>query len=342
MLLQNFADFNYYDNEITDFENDFANALIVPGKSTRNLYDIDSPAQQTNDAAIDFNNTFNSGLNSNYLLANDTLYPLQDPFDYDVLDAGATTTPATTTPLGVRNMTNFTTDSAMDSVLSASTTSRSESPESVVSSAFSGEVQKPFNGSRHSVFSTPITFSNNNDFIFDNDFSNILKENDGVVMGRLAEDSPITSNESEKSRSPAGAKKPKRYRARRRGSPAGDGTGPSKRVSDSRLSAVGLAKVLKLNSSEEALQREGVILDIFRNELHYPLGYKTWIRDTTLEERNALIAQLHERVHVHYPEYDKAILETVIRRATYSMMQSRLRRERQKKMRVQQGQKIAL
>lgn len=101
-----------------------------------------------------------------------------------------------------------------------------------------------------------------------------------------------------------------------------------KKVSDSRLSAQGLAKVLKLDSPEEALKRERYILDIFENELHYPLGYKTWVRDTFKDSRVKLIDQLHERVKHRYPEYDHSVLETIIRRATYYMMQSRLRRER--------------
>lgn len=106
------------------------------------------------------------------------------------------------------------------------------------------------------------------------------------------------------------------------------GSAEHKKVSDSRLSAQGLAKVLKLDSPEEALKRERYILDIFENELHYPLGYKTWVRDTFKDYRVKLIDQLHERVKHKYPEYDHAVLETIIRRATYYMMQSRLRRER--------------
>ena len=47
----------------------------------------------------------------------------------------------------------------------------------------------------------------------------------------------------------------------------------SKKISDSRLSAEGLAKVLNLESPEEALKRERFILGIFQNELNYPLGY---------------------------------------------------------------------
>lgn len=104
----------------------------------------------------------------------------------------------------------------------------------------------------------------------------------------------------------------------------------NKKISDSRLSAHGLAEVLLLDSPEEALKRERYILDIFENELHYPLGYKTWVRDTSKDQRVDLISKLHSMVKEKHPEYDYdfATLETIIRRATYYMMQSRLRRER--------------
>ncbi|EDO14563.1 hypothetical protein Kpol_292p5 [Vanderwaltozyma polyspora DSM 70294] len=117
--------------------------------------------------------------------------------------------------------------------------------------------------------------------------------------------------------------------------------GLSKKVSDSRLSAHGLADVLQLDSPEEALKRERHILDIFENELHYPLGYKTWVRDTTKEYREELILKLHARVRERYPhyEYSCSTLETIIRRATYYMMQSRLRRERRAKAKVQKSTK---
>ncbi|CCE65710.1 hypothetical protein TPHA_0M01350 [Tetrapisispora phaffii CBS 4417] len=107
-----------------------------------------------------------------------------------------------------------------------------------------------------------------------------------------------------------------------------------KKVSDSRLSAHGLAEVLQLDSPEEALEREKNILDIFENELHYPLGYKTWVRDTKKEERMELMHELYNRVNCKYPHYNYniSILETIIRRATYYMMQSRLRRERRAKI----------
>ena len=110
-----------------------------------------------------------------------------------------------------------------------------------------------------------------------------------------------------------------------------------KKIADSRLSVAALAEVLKVDSLEEALTTERYILDIFENELHYPLGYKTWIRDTPKCERERLINQLYERTKHKYPNYDKSILETIIRRSTYSMMQSRLRKERKKNRKLAQS-----
>ncbi|CEP63820.1 uncharacterized protein LALA0_S09e03246g [Lachancea lanzarotensis] len=119
---------------------------------------------------------------------------------------------------------------------------------------------------------------------------------------------------------------------------ANGGVPNNRRVSDSRLSAQGLAEVLNLNSAEEALRRERFILNIFERELHYPLGYKTWVRDTSKEYRTQLLDQLHRRVIQTYPEYDKPVLETIIRRATYYMMQSRLRRERRARAKQKRNQ----
>ncbi|AGO12521.1 AaceriAER181Cp [[Ashbya] aceris (nom. inval.)] len=124
---------------------------------------------------------------------------------------------------------------------------------------------------------------------------------------------------------------PRQRRCSRRSASLPTVISTAKKVSDSRLSAQGLAEVLKLGSAEEALRRERFVLDILENDLHYPLGYKTWVRDTSKDYRNQLLDQLHKRVKVKYPEYDKPVLETIIRRATYYMMQSRLRRERRAK-----------
>ncbi|KAH3677573.1 hypothetical protein WICPIJ_008961, partial [Wickerhamomyces pijperi] len=56
---------------------------------------------------------------------------------------------------------------------------------------------------------------------------------------------------------------------------------------------------------------------------------KTWIRDTPSEERNILIDKLWKLVEMkHQYGYSKETLAIVIRRASYYLMQGRLRRER--------------
>lgn len=102
----------------------------------------------------------------------------------------------------------------------------------------------------------------------------------------------------------------------------------SKKNLDSRLSLQKLGDILNTSSLDETIKIEKFILDIFQNELGFPLGFKTWIRDTNEEFRKYLLNELHIRVVKVYPELTKPLLETVIKRATYSMMQGRLRKER--------------
>ncbi|CAL9735272.1 hypothetical protein MOSE0_H02014 [Monosporozyma servazzii] len=114
-----------------------------------------------------------------------------------------------------------------------------------------------------------------------------------------------------------------------------------KKIADSRLSVAALAEVLNLKSPDEALAIEKYILDIFEHELHYPLGYKTWIRDTPRDEREELIDELYQKTKDKYPAYDKSILETIIRRSTYFMMQSRLRKERKRSRKLSKASSIS-
>jgi hypothetical protein len=97
---------------------------------------------------------------------------------------------------------------------------------------------------------------------------------------------------------------------------------------DSRLSLQKLGEVLKTSSHEETVKIEKFILNIFGKDLGFPLGYKTWIRDTSESYRRYLLNELFRRVVPTYPALTKSLLETVIKRATYSMMQGRLRKER--------------
>ncbi|CDR46467.1 CYFA0S23e01266g1_1 [Cyberlindnera fabianii] len=105
-------------------------------------------------------------------------------------------------------------------------------------------------------------------------------------------------------------------------------TSRSRNSLDSRLSLQRLGEVLQTKSQEETMRIEKFILEIFQKDLKFPLGYKTWIRDTPEEQREQILEELHNRVAPTHPRMTKQLLETVIRRATYSMMQGRLRNER--------------
>lgn len=104
----------------------------------------------------------------------------------------------------------------------------------------------------------------------------------------------------------------------------------NKKLCDSRLSLTQLSLVLNLegNDAETAL-REKNILHILRNDLGFPIGEKTWIRDTPPSERERILAELTQLVEstYHYG-YSKKILAIIVRRASYYMMQGRLRRQR--------------
>ncbi|KAL6942160.1 hypothetical protein ACO0QE_003326 [Hanseniaspora vineae] len=108
-----------------------------------------------------------------------------------------------------------------------------------------------------------------------------------------------------------------------------------KKISDSRLSAEALARVLNLQSADEAREIEKFVLECLSQRCGFPLGYKTWVRDTTKTEREVILNKLYLMVKPQYPQYSIEILEKIIRRATYYMMQSRLRRERRAKVKAQ-------
>lgn len=103
-----------------------------------------------------------------------------------------------------------------------------------------------------------------------------------------------------------------------------------KKVSDSRLSLHQLSFVLGLAGDvKQTIAREQQVLNVFQNELCFPLGTKTWIRDTPPGEREKLVEGLHAICESRFAfGYDRSIYYTIIRRASYSLMQGRLRRER--------------
>lgn len=104
----------------------------------------------------------------------------------------------------------------------------------------------------------------------------------------------------------------------------------NKKISDSRLSLAQLSIVLNLNNNiEETAKREKNILKILKDDLNFPIGEKTWIRDTPSTERERLMNSLTEKVELVYNYgYSKKTLSIIVRRASYYLMQGRLRRER--------------
>ncbi|ODV78282.1 uncharacterized protein CANTADRAFT_53093, partial [Suhomyces tanzawaensis NRRL Y-17324] len=98
----------------------------------------------------------------------------------------------------------------------------------------------------------------------------------------------------------------------------------------SRLNIYELSKILGLNHYHIQLTKvvEVNILEIFKNCCNFNLGYQTWIRDTNKQQRVQLVERLYKYTSTIYPEFDKFKLEVIIRRGSYSLMQSRLRRER--------------
>ncbi|KAI5970892.1 hypothetical protein CANMA_000052 [Candida margitis] len=101
----------------------------------------------------------------------------------------------------------------------------------------------------------------------------------------------------------------------------------------SRLNIYELSKILELDQYDISLTKfiEDVILEMFGNYCDFKLGLQTWIRDTDKEKRKSLIQQLYSYSSIFYPEIDQFKLEVIIRRGSYSMMQTRLRRERRLK-----------
>ncbi|CAX45615.1 conserved hypothetical protein [Candida dubliniensis CD36] len=103
----------------------------------------------------------------------------------------------------------------------------------------------------------------------------------------------------------------------------------------SRLNIYELSKILDLHRYSIGLTKliELNVLEMFGNYCDFQLGYQTWIRDTDKEKRRALIQQLYSYTSTFYPEIDSFKLEVIIRRGSYSLMQTRLRRERRLKKR---------
>jgi hypothetical protein len=80
------------------------------------------------------------------------------------------------------------------------------------------------------------------------------------------------------------------------------------------------------NNSSEARTRERRILGLLQKE-GFALGERTWIRDTDEKQRKQIIDEIHRQTFNDYG-YGKDLLELIVRRGTYYVMQGRLRRLR--------------
>lgn len=99
-----------------------------------------------------------------------------------------------------------------------------------------------------------------------------------------------------------------------------------------RMNLFELLEVLGLTRYNILLTKEieWNVLQAFARVCKFPLGYKTWIRDVKREQRVRLLTKLHCFMRKWYPELDMEMLEAIVKRGTYGLMQSRLRRERRK------------
>ncbi|KAH3673118.1 hypothetical protein WICMUC_003874 [Wickerhamomyces mucosus] len=112
-----------------------------------------------------------------------------------------------------------------------------------------------------------------------------------------------------------------------------------KKCLNSRLSLSNLSKILNLELNETT-RLEKYVLGKFVNELKFPLGFQTWVRDTKESERSFLLAKLYDLCIEKYPTIiNMDTLEIIIKRATYSYMQGRLRKERRAQVRKERKYK---
>ncbi|KAG5357924.1 hypothetical protein CJU89_4413 [Yarrowia sp. B02] len=97
---------------------------------------------------------------------------------------------------------------------------------------------------------------------------------------------------------------------------------PESRMSQPELfSRMGLS-----HDPEEARNRENRVLSLLKSR-GFKLGEQTWIRDTTPAVRQEIVDFIHASTVQEYG-YSKYMIEVVIRRACYHLMQGRLRRIR--------------
>ncbi|KAA8909739.1 hypothetical protein TRICI_004388 [Trichomonascus ciferrii] len=100
-----------------------------------------------------------------------------------------------------------------------------------------------------------------------------------------------------------------------------------RKPSDTRITLPELYERMGLGDNHtEARKREQRILELLR-ESGFKLGEQTWVRDTQEADRKKIIEELYS---VTYPEYgySKELIELIVRRGCYYVMQGRLRKLR--------------
>lgn len=101
----------------------------------------------------------------------------------------------------------------------------------------------------------------------------------------------------------------------------------SRKQPESRMSQPELFSRMGLSHDpEEARHRENRVLALLKSR-GFKLGEQTWIRDTTPAVRQEIVDFIHATTVAEYG-YSKYMIEVVIRRACYHLMQGRLRRIR--------------
>lgn len=329
---------NYFSNMYSSFNNELFNTEQTPSLMGNEIFD-------------NFNYTFDNSNNSNNNIINNNI-------NNNINNINATPVLESQSPHSGRNYSNlssgsdYSTDSMM--TLSLPLTLGDISPFSSVTSSPSPLKKLNNNNTSNNVFNNkPLNMNfkmddDTQELLFGNDtptqqlqlsYNDTMLDNSDLLKSPFQDSRSLSNNISSTSppvQQEAHAQKEKSVKRHKR-SYAGahhisklQHPKTGKKIADSRLSVAALAEVLNLKSPDEALAIEKYILDIFEHELHYPLGYKTWIRDTPRDEREELIDELYQKTKDKYPAYDKSILETIIRRSTYFMMQSRLRKERKR------------
>lgn len=117
-------------------------------------------------------------------------------------------------------------------------------------------------------------------------------------------------------------------------SPSNTQAKPLRKQSESRISLPELYIRMGLgHDHEEARIREQRILGILRAE-GFKLGERTWIRDTTEHDRRRIIDTICRQTYNDY-KYPRELIEVIVRRGSYYLMQGRLRRIRRGKKAMQ-------